>query len=72
MNKAGNVVAFCLIFHSMCVSDRFMRGDVNAFCDPVATLDKDVTEACSIQIPLDMKDVLNKKPMVMIVLKQLQ
>ncbi len=53
MNEISNVVASCLILHNMFVGDRAMSGDVNELYNPEESLEEDITDAGSIQIPYD-------------------
>ncbi len=69
-NEISNMVVCCLIIHNTCASDRVMSGDVNALYNPEVSLEGDVIDAGSIQIPYDMKDA-SKESMVMMMLKQL-
>ncbi len=58
MNEICNMVACCLIIHNICVSDRVISVDVNALYNLEVSLEEDVTDAGSIQIP--MEDVLKR------------
>ncbi len=61
MKELGNIVAFtCLIMQNMCPTDKVMSGDTNALVQSYRSLEEDITEAGSTQIPSDMEDILEK------------
>ncbi len=57
MNEIGNMVACCLVMHNMRVRKRAMSGDVNALYNPEVSLEEDVTDAGSIEMPYDTEEV---------------
>ncbi len=71
MNDVDNMVACCLIMHNMCDSDEAISGDVKVLYNPAVSVEENVVEAGSMEIPSDLEDVL-KESAVMMVPKQVQ